>query len=110
VTRPKRLQPGDPPADLSDRARELWNSAVPAHADGLCRQATVAEALRALNRADQARAIIDAEGMTFVTEGTGTVHVHPLVKVERESRQLFFRLWSGLGLNWRQEQEGGAAW
>lgn len=95
-----------PPAGLSDRARTLWSSVVPSRAVSPGRLAMVTEALRALDRADQAAAAIQAEGLTFTTATTGAVHVHPLVKVERESRQLFARLWSDLRLDFDRESDG----
>ena len=66
----------------------------------------VTEALRALDRADQAAAILEAEGLTFTTATTGAVHVHPLLKVERESRAMFAKLWADLHLDWSPEQDG----
>jgi phage terminase small subunit len=61
--------------------------------------------LEASDRADQAAEVVAREGMTSKTETTGAIHVHPLVKVERESRQLFARIWKQLGLDWASDRD-----
>jgi hypothetical protein len=52
------------------------------------------QCLRALDRADELRAVIDREGLTSTTRTTGAVHVHPLTKLEAEHRSLFVS-WRG---------------
>ena len=44
--------------------------------------------------------------MTAATESTKAVHIHPLIKVERESRALFLRFWETLGLQWNGAVDG----
>ena len=45
--------------------------------------------------------------MTFTTKTTGTVHLSPMVKVEREQRALFAKIWSGLcHLEWDCDVDG----
>ena len=88
-----------PPSHLSPRSKALWAAYVPAKAKTLGRLALVQTALESLDRADAARAAVDADGMTTVTKTTGAVHVHPLLKVEREQRQLFVKLWGQLGFH-----------
>lgn len=56
-------------------------------------------ALEALDRADAARQAVEAEGMTFKTERTGAIHINPMVKVEKDARQQFAKLWHELGLS-----------
>jgi hypothetical protein len=63
-------------------------------------------ALEALTRAETAAKLIECEGMTSVTKTTGAIHLHPLVKVERESRALFAKIWSQLHLEWWQPTDG----
>ncbi len=48
----------------------------------------------------QIRLGVYCERLTFTTE-SGTVHVHPLVKVERDARASFVRVWSSIGLDYR---------
>ena len=56
-------------------------------------------ALESLDRADEARQAITAEGLTKKTESTGAVHVHPLLKVERDCRNQFAQIWGRLKLD-----------
>jgi hypothetical protein len=86
-----------PPDGLSERSLTLWHSVVPARAVSPARTAVIEEALRALDRADEARRVLADEGMVSKTESTGALHIHPLTRVERENRQLFARLWDQLG-------------
>ena len=54
-------------------------------------------ALESLDRAEQARVLVNAEGLCRTTESTGAVHIHPALKVENDARKLFARLWSDMG-------------
>jgi len=42
----------------------------------------------------------DKDGLTTTTKTTGAIHLHPCLKVERENRALFAKLWHQLGLQW----------
>lgn len=86
----------EPPKHLSERAQSLWREIVPRRAKSAERIALVQTALEALDRADQAREVVAAEGMTVRTEKTGTAHAHPLLKVEAESRKTFMKIWDRL--------------
>jgi phage terminase small subunit len=88
----------DPPSHLSDRARALWQSVVPSRGSSPERLAAIQTALEALDRADLARLEIERSGMTSVTPRSGAVHMHPLLRVEREARQQFLGAWQRLGL------------
>ena len=69
------------------------------------RLALIGEALHALDRADQG--CRHREGMSFTIEKTKTVHLQPLVKVERERRGLFAKVWSGMcHLDWDCHVDG----
>lgn len=87
----------EPPSHLSPRAAALWADVVPRRAKSPGRLAMILAALEALDRGDKARAMVDAEGMTTVTKTTGAVHIHPLLKIEREARHQFTTLWSSMG-------------
>jgi hypothetical protein len=104
---PKKLNPLDYPAPdgLSSRSRELWAAVVPWQAVSAGRRALVEEALRALDRADQMRKIVDRDGAVTTNETTGMVHVSPCVKIERESRQAFSRLWTQMNLHWSPAED-----
>ena len=86
------------PSHLSDRSRSLWASIVPERGKSPGRLALLQAALEALDRADSAIAEIATAGLTTTTKTTGAVHVHPLVKVEREARAQFASIWNQLGL------------
>jgi hypothetical protein len=86
----------DPPTHLSPRAKSLWAQLVPSRARSAGRLALLTAALEAMDRAEQARLELAAATLTTTTETTKAVHVHPLVKVEREARQQFAvsgRIW-----------------
>ncbi len=88
----------EPPDFLSEGARALWREASRKVKTPM-RQALLTEALSAWDRVQQARAAIAREGLTVVTERSGVAHANPLLKVERENRQLFARLCAELGLH-----------
>lgn len=100
----------DPPEHLSGRSRELWRKLGPDEAKSIERRTLFQAGLEALDRADEARRIIQAEGMISKTTTTGAVHVHPAVKVEREARAQFVRIWDLLNLKWNSEIDGGDRW
>ena len=90
----------DPPAHLSPRSKELWRELGPAEAKTIQRRALFQSALEALDRADQARQLIEAEGMVSKTTTTGALHIHPATKLEREARAQFAKIWGMLRLTW----------
>lgn len=87
----------EPPTHLSPRSCELWRQVA-----GVMKTAgrlTLLQcALEALDDADEARVAVKAAGMTSATASTGAVHVHPAVKIEREARAQFLKIWTGLSL------------
>ena len=90
-----------PPAHLSPRSQELWRVLAPTAAKPLQRRTLFQTALESLDRADQARALIESEGLVSKTKSTGALHVHPAVKIERECRQQFAHIWGdSLRLGW----------
>lgn len=52
--------------------------------------------------------MIEREGMMTKTARSGVTHMHPAVKVERESRAQFAKIWTSLGLNWDMRVDGGS--
>ena len=95
-----------PPPHLSKKSKSLWSKLVPRRARSPERLVHLTVALEALDRADGAREISDREGITIKTKTTGAVHIHPAVKVERENRQLFARIWNDLDLTWWDDLDG----
>jgi hypothetical protein len=91
--------PPEPPAGLSGKSQCLWRAVID-RATNVGRQALLAEALRALDRADQCHATVDAEGLTKTTVRTGAIHVHPLLAMEERFRRQFSTGWMALGFEY----------
>ncbi|MHB1038120.1 MAG: P27 family phage terminase small subunit [Pirellulales bacterium] len=100
---PKRTQPRPaplpPPEHLSDRAKTIWRAVVPLHISP-GRLLLVQTALEALDRCDEARRLIEKEGLTSKTETTGALHIHPAIRVEKDARAQFLAAWSKASLCW----------
>ncbi len=97
---PIKPQPAPPeaPPGLSQRSLDLWAHFAPPGEKEAGRRALLAEALRALDRADQARAMVDTDGL--VSGGGGKIaRAHPALRIERESRAAFAKLLQQLGLD-----------
>ncbi|MFC1660556.1 hypothetical protein ACFL3S_03680 [Gemmatimonadota bacterium] len=91
-----------PAGDLSEESKRLFLETV-AHEPARWNPPKVAllnEGLRARDRAEEARRTLAAQGVTF-TSDSGVVHVHPAVRIEKDSTGIFIRVWNQLGLNWR---------
>src|ERR1017187_7437388 len=80
----------DPPAHLSDKAAEMWRAMVADYTmSGDCVGLGLLEAaLSAFDRAEEAREILDKEGLT-VSGDRGQSKAHPLCAVERDSRSAY---------------------
>ncbi len=95
-------RPPEPPAapsHLSRTSQALWDAAMTANKCwSPARHEALAQTLAALDRANQAKGIVDAQGLTVTTESTGAVHLHPAAKCEREFRQQAMRGLEQLGL------------
>jgi P27 family predicted phage terminase small subunit len=87
-----------PPSHLSPAAKKLWREVVPSEVKSSRVLAVLTAGLEAFDRAADARKAIKRDGMVSVS-GTGIPHVHPLLKVERDSRQQFVAVWKSLGLD-----------
>jgi hypothetical protein len=80
LTAPKRHS-ASPPANLKATGRELWQTILHEYAiDDSGSLALLAEACRALDRADECAKVIDKEGLVVSTK-MGT-RDHPLMKAE----------------------------
>jgi hypothetical protein len=91
--KPPEYIPPEAPGDLSPRAQGIWKDSL---ADGriksAARQSLLYEALRSLDRADECRELLAEQELAATTRATGAVHLNPLVKAEREARQLYAKL------------------
>jgi phage terminase small subunit len=88
-----------PPDSLSHEARKIWER-VETSRFSTGRLILLEQALLTLDRANQARAIIEREGLITVTKRSGVPHLHPAVKIEKENRHLFMKTWKAIGLGW----------
>ena len=102
----RKSKTSPPPDDLSKRSKGLWESVVGSRTYSIGRLTMLEQALRSLVRSDQCRRLIDEQGLVSTTKATGAVHLNPLVKAEREHRQLFGKLWDKLALHFDQEIDG----
>lgn len=72
------------------------------------RLALLTTALEAGDCAAQVRRQIQKDGLTSKTETTGSIHAHPLLRIEKDSMALFQRCWSSLKLEWHDRVDGGS--
>ena len=86
------------PSHLSAKSKALWTEIVPKRASQPSRLALLTIALESLDRADEARRLISEQGLTNITKRTGAIHGNPLLKIERESKNLFVKIFNDLGL------------
>jgi len=100
MTRPKNKKQTIPraPAHLSKESKTLWKKTVEKFALDDHHYPILAAALGAIDRSEQARKILDAEGLV-ATDRFGQKKAHPMTLVERDSRALAARLLRELGLD-----------
>ena len=96
----------EPPQHLSERAKALWRELVPARARSIGRLTLLQTALESLDRADMARVALAGGSLTTVTQSTKAVHLNPLAKLERESREQFARIWEQLSFGFDGSVDG----
>jgi phage terminase small subunit len=89
-----------PPPHLSERACRLWRKLVPNRARSQERIALLTLALEALDRADQARAIVAGEGLVVTSERSGLSRPHPALRIEAQARAEFIKVWRVLEFDW----------
>lgn len=86
------------PEHLSASARTWWASVIDEYDLGPHHVELLTLAAEARDRAEQARRLIEAEGLIVPTT-TGGTKTHPAVAVERDSRIAFARLLRELDLD-----------
>ena len=87
----------EPPDDMTGRSQTLWRAVV-FPGCGAGRLEAIHSALLALDRADEAAAILKRDGLTTTNKATGVVHIHPAQRIEKDARTLFHRVWKELDL------------
>lgn len=85
------------PAGLSRRAVRLWKAVLEEFELSPAELELLRSALVALDRADQAAEVIDAEGVT-VLDRYGTPKSHPAADIEARNRVIFGRFVAQLGV------------
>jgi len=92
--------PPPAPAGLSERSCALWQELTRDRIQGVGRLLLFEEALRALDKAEAARALVKREGITIRTESTGAVHANPAVGIEKDAVRLAVKIFETLGLDY----------
>jgi len=95
-----------PPEYLSAASRRVWRQVVADYELGAGEPEILSLALVALDRASEARCILEREGITVA--GLHSPRAHPCVAIERAASLEFGRLWRQLGLD-ADEVAGGTA-
>lgn len=96
----------EPPAHLSEMSKEIWREIAPTRARSRGRRVLLTAALEALDRANEARDIVAAEGMVAKEEGSKMAHVHPALRIEKDARAQFLAAWRDLNLSWDGRIDG----
>ncbi len=77
------------PAHLSQESKKIWRGIITEFGiDDIAGSKILRVALEAFDRAQAARKIINADGMTVIDKA-GQTKAHPLLPIERDSRAAF---------------------
>ena len=87
----------DPPDHLSEPSKEIWQR-INHKIETPGRAILLQTGLESYDRALEAREQIKMDGLTWESKNSGAVHIHPLLKVEKESISLAVRVFIQLGL------------
>ena len=88
----------EPPEQLSEWSKGFWRSVAGTRVKSIGRLSLLEEGLKTRDRGEEARIKIGND-LTLITPRSGCEHLHPLYRVERESRQLFIKVLIQLGLH-----------
>jgi phage terminase small subunit len=94
----------EPPSDLSDAAKAWWRAEAGEYELEAHHLRLLSEAARAWDRCQQARAIIDAEGIV-VRDRFGQAKPHPATAIERDARAAYMRAMRELDLDGAPEPD-----
>lgn len=92
------MRDAKPPKHLSREAKAIWRQVVQGWEMDEGGLFILRQALEAFDRLNQARELIDREGIV-VTDPSGRKRAHPALMVEKESRLALLRAWRQLGLD-----------
>ena len=96
---PPIVPPVPAPEHLSEKSKELWTSLTRDKVTTPSRQTLLLAGLEALDRSEQCRLAIEQEGMVTITARSGVGHPHPLLRIEKEAKSLFAKIWNQLKLD-----------
>ena len=95
----KRRPPGAPRSIKTREARDLWRGIVQQFVVEPHHRAILEQACHALDRAIEARKLLDEQGLTVAGQ-KGVMKMHPAAAVERDSRVAVARLLRELNLDY----------
>ncbi len=98
LSRQRSVMALEPPEHLSPWSKNFWQQVAGIRIKSPGRYALLQCALEARDRAEQAGDKIGNDLM-LTTPRSGCEHVHPLLKIEKENRQLFVKIMGQLGLD-----------
>lgn len=87
------------PEHLSERAAKLWQQYAETIVKSPGGIAMLQTGLEALDRAEQARKLIEIEGMITKTGKSGVSHVHPAISIEKDARSLSLKTFKALNIH-----------
>lgn len=87
------------PDHLSAEAREWWQKIVTGWELDESALLILRQALESFDRLVEVQKQIREDGLTVRNYKTGATSAHPLLRVEKESRNLLLRAWRQLGLD-----------
>ena len=86
------------PKHLSAEARRIWRRVLREWQLGEAELLLLQQALEAYDRVQQAREILEREGLVVRTKKTGAHHMHPAYRIESDARAAMTRALRALNL------------
>ena len=87
------------PKHLSENSKVIWQEYADKIVKSPARKAMLQTGLEALDRAEEARQLIEKEGMITTTGKSGVSHKHPAVGIEKDSRSLALKVFKALNIH-----------
>ncbi len=87
------------PEHLSERSKEIWTEYADKIVKSPARKAMLQTGLEALDRAEEARKIVENDGMIMTTGKSGVSHAHPAVRIEKDNRSLALKVFKALNIH-----------
>lgn len=93
-----------PPSGLSDAAKAWWLATIEEYELEAHHVRLLSEAAWAWDRCQQARALVDSEGLTVI-DRFGQQRPHPAIAIERDARTAYARVMRELDLDGAREPD-----